>query len=143
MTLKNLLISISNLAIREKIINSTMAGTSLYSINPKNIEGFPVLFSSPTGDHLVEENTTTFRISLFYFDRLSDGDENDLDIYSAAVEQLKTLIRKIESLDGVLKVNDGYYITNFNDTESFNDRLAGAWTEIQIVTQNKYKCDEE
>lgn len=143
MTLKNLLISISELAIREKIIYSSMAGTSLYTINPKNIEGYPVLFSSPTGDHLVEQYTTTFNVSLFYFDRLSNGDENDIDIYSAAVEQLKTLIRKIESLEGVLKVEDGYRITNFADTESFDDRLCGAYATINIVTDNKFLCDED
>ena len=143
MTLKNLLINISNLAIREKIINSSMAGTSLYSINPKNIEGYPVLFSSPTGDHLVEEYTTTFNITLFYFDRLSNGDENDIDIYSTAVEQLKSLINKIGDIEGVLKVEDGYRITNFADTETFDDRLAGAYATIDVVTDNKFLCDEE
>ena len=142
MTLKNLLINISNLAIREKIINSAMAGTSLYSINPKNIEGYPVLFSSPTGDHLVEEYTTTFNITLFYFDRLSEGDENDIDIYSSAVEQLKSLINKIGDIEGVLKVEDGYSITNFADTESFDDRLCGGYATIDIVTDNKFLCDD-
>ena len=143
MTLKNLLINISNLAIREKIINSAMAGTSLYSINPKNIEGYPVLFSSPTGDHLVEEYTTTFNITLFYFDRLSEGDENDIDIYSSAVEQLKSLINKIGDIEGVLKIEDGFRITNFSDSETFDDRLAGAYATIDVVTDNKFLCDEE
>ena len=141
MTLKNLCNAISQLAINEKIINFAAAGTSLYSLNPKNIENYPVLFSSPTGDHLVEENTTTYAITLFYFDRLSEGDDNDLDIYSAAIEQLKTLIRKIEKLEGVLKVQDGYSITNFADTETFDDRLAGAYAEVRIITNNLFLCD--
>ena len=141
MTLKNLCNAISQLAINEKIINFATAGTSLYSLNPKNIENYPVLFSSPTGNHIVTENTTTYAVTLFYFDRLSEGDENNLDIYSAAVEQLKTLVRKIETLEGVLKVEDNYYITNFADTETFDDRLAGAWCEIKIVTNNLFLCD--
>ena len=140
MTLKNLLTSISELAINEKIINCAMAGTSLYNINPKNIEGYPVLYSSPTGEHYVQENTTTYAITLFYFDRLNEGDENDLDIYSAAIEQLKNLVIKIEGLEGVLKVEDGYRVTNFADTETFDDRLAGAYTEIEVVTNNNYIC---
>lgn len=143
MTLKNLLVSISQLAINEKIINSALGGTSLYTINPKNIEGYPVLFSSPTGNHTVEQYTTTYSLSLFYFDRLSEGDENDIDIYSAAVEQLKNLILKIEKLDGVVKVRDGYTITNFNDTESFDDRLCGAYASIDVVTNNAYTCPDE
>lgn len=143
MTLKNLLTKISDLAIDEKIIHSTLAGTSLYSINPKNIEGYPVLFSSPTGNHIVEQYTTTFSLTLFYFDRLSEGDENDIDIYSAAVEELKNLIMRIEKMDGVLKVRDGYTITNFADTESFDDRLAGAYATIDVVTNNAYTCPDE
>ena len=142
MTLKNLLNAINTLALNEKIINYATAGTSLYSLNPKNIENYPVLFSSPTGDHLVEERTTTFSITLFYFDRLAAGDEDNIDIYSAAIEQLQTLILKIGNLNGVLKVEDGYRITNFADTETFDDRLCGAYAQIDIVTNNLYLCAE-
>ena len=140
MTLKNLLEQISQLAINEKIINCSMAGTSLYPINPRELDSYPVLFSSPTGEHRVEEMTTTFEISLFYFDRLLEDSSNDIDIYSASIEELKNLVKKIEGLDGVLKVNDGYNIICFSDTENFNDRLAGCYTQVEIVTDNKWNC---
>lgn len=143
MTLKNLLTKISDLAIDEKIIHSALVGTSLYSMNPKNIEDYPALFSSPTGNHIVENYTTTFNITLFYFDRLNEGDENDIDIYSAAVEELKNLIMRIEKLDGVVKVRDGYTITNFADTESFDDRLCGGYATVDVVTNNAYTCPDE
>lgn len=140
MTLKNLLIAINDLAIAQDLVQSTASGTSLYSLNPKNIIGYPMLFSTPTGDHRVEDYTTTYEISLYYFDRLLLDNANDIDIYSTAIEQLKNIVKGIGGIDGVLKVEDGYSITNFNDTESFDDRLAGAYTTINIVTDNNYTC---
>lgn len=140
MTLKTLLNSIADLAINEKIIQYSVAGTSLYQLNPKQIDAYPVLFQSPTGEHLVTENYTTYTITLYYFDRLTEDSINDIDIYSAAIEELKNLVRKIENLEGIQKVVDGYRITNFADTESFDDRLCGAYTTIEIVTVNNYIC---
>lgn len=140
MTLKNLLNSIADLAINEKIIQYSVAGTSLYQLNPKQIDAYPVLFQSPTGEHLVTENYTTYTITLYYFDRLTEDSINDIDIYSASIEELKNLILKIGSLEGVFKVNEGYRITNFADTESFDDRLAGSYCTIEIVTVNNFIC---
>ena len=140
MTLKSLLEKIADLAIKEKCVNSSAAGTSLYQINPKKVESYPLLFSSPTGEHLVTDNYTTYTITLYYFDRLTEDSINDIDIYSASIEELKNLILKIGSLEGVFKVNDGYRITNFADTESFDDRLAGSYCTIEIVTVNNFIC---
>ena len=140
MNLKNLLDNIARLAINEKIINSAMAGTSLYELNPQAIKDYPMLFLAPTGDHIVTENYTTSEISLYYFDRLLEDNSNDIDIYSASIEELKNLVRKIKELPFVLKVEDGYRIRNFADTERFNDRLCGSYTTIDIVTINNEIC---
>ena len=143
MTLKQLIDNISYLALSQKCINSTAAGTSIYQINPKTIKDYPLLFQSPTGEHTVEDNTTTFEITLYYLDRLLEDNSNDIIVYSASIEQLKNLVRGIESLEGVLKVGDGYLITNVADTESFNDRLCGAYTTVEITVPNNEICYEE
>lgn len=143
MTLKYLLNSIANAAIQEKIINYAAAGSDLYALNTLRVDSYPVLFITPNGDHIVDDNTTTFSISLLYFDRLTEDSINDIDIYSAAIEELKNFVLVIEHLAGVLKVEDGYRITNFNDTESFDDRIAGAYAEIRVVTDNEWKCPIE
>ena len=140
MTLKNLCNAISDIALGEKIVHSALAGTSLYQINPQTIKDYPAIFIAPTGQHLVTDNYTTYEISLYYFDRLLEDNANDIDIYSASIEELKNLIRKIEAISTVYKVEDGYRITNFADTESFNDRLAGSYTTIDIVTINTEIC---
>ena len=142
MTLKNLTDNIAALARHEKIINYAMAGTSIYQLNPKQIDSYPVLFQSPTGEHLVNDNTTTYEVTLYYLDRLLEDNINDIDIYSASIEELKHLVRGIETIDGVLKVEDGYRITNFADTESFDDRLAGAYTTVDITVMNNEICFE-
>lgn len=143
MTLKTLINSIAELAIQQKCINYTAGGTSIYQLNPLKIDSYPVLFLSPTGEHLVSDNYTTYEISLYYLDRLTDNSANDIDIYSASIEQLKNIIRGIADMEGVLKVADDYRITNFSDTESFDDRLAGGYTTIQITVPNNTTCFEE
>lgn len=140
MTLKFLLEKISKLAIDERIINSAMAGSSIAQVNPKTVDSYPLLFSAPTGQHLVSENYTTYEISLFYLDRLLDDNSNDIDIYSASIEELKNLVRKIETIEGVYKVGDDWRVQNYSDTESFNDRLAGSFCTIDIVTVNNCVC---
>lgn len=140
MKLKELLVNICNISIKEKLVQSAMSGTSLYNINPKSVKFYPLLFASPTGQHIIKEHTTTFTITLYYFDRLLEDLSNDIDIYSTAIEELKNIVKAIENLQGVLKVNDQWRCTNFNDTESFNDALAGAWCTIEIVTDNETEC---
>ena len=140
MNLKNLIDEIAKLAIYQKCINYSAAGTSIYQLNPKAVKEYPVLFQSPTGQHLVTTNYTTYVITLYYLDRLTEDGINDIDIYSAGVENLKNLVRGIEGIEGVVKVENDYRITNFADTESFDDRLAGAYCTIEVVTLNNEIC---
>lgn len=142
MTLKQLIDEIARLAIEQKCINYSAAGTSIYQLNPRQVDSYPVLFQAPTGEHLVTDNYTTYEISLYYLDRLTQDSINDIVIYSAAIEQLKNIVRGVSNIEGVLKVEDGYHITNFADTESFDDALAGAFTTINVVTKNNEICYE-
>lgn len=142
MTLKSLIDAIAKLAIEQKCINYSAAGTSIYQLNPKAVKEYPVLFQAPTGNHYVTENYTTYSITLYYLDRLTEDSINDIVIYSAAVEQIKNIVRGVEKLDGVIKVGD-FYATNFADTESFDDRLAGAYSTVDITVVNNEICFTE
>ena len=141
MTLKNLIDAIARLAIDEKLINSSAAGSSMYQINGENINAYPLLFQTPAGNHLITDTTTTYNITLYFADRLLDDFSNDIDIYSTAIEQLKNLVKKIDTIDGVLKVEEDYNIQNFNGIETFDDRLCGAFATIQVITSNSF-CAE-
>lgn len=143
MTLKYLLNIISRRAINQKCINYASAGSDIYQLNVVRIEDYPVLFTSPTGNHMVSENTTIYELTLYYLDRLTEDNLNDIDIQSVAIEQLKNIVLTIGQIDGVVRVSEAYSITNFIETEAFNDRLAGGYCTIQVEVLNNFVCPDE
>lgn len=143
MTLQSLLYAISEYGIGRKIINYSAAGSSLYDLNGKEINNYPLLFTSPTGTHLANRNTTTYSITLYYIDRLLADSSNDISIFSTAIEQLKNIIAGVAELDGVVSISDEYSIQNFTDTEVLDDRCAGAFATIDITIVNGEVCPQE
>ena len=140
MTLGSLITAIAEKAKQQKVINSSAAGTDIYTYFANTIKDYPTLFAAPTGQHIVAENTTTFSITLYYFDRLLNDSSNELDILSVAVEQLKNLVRWIMDIDGVVEVEQTYQITNFVETEALQDRCCGAYTTLRITVINETIC---
>lgn len=143
MTLAELLYAINDMAIQEKIINFAATGPDLYELNSETIKDYPVMFTSPTGTHTVEENSTTFSITIYYFDRLLNDSQNDIDIMSTAVEELKNIVNGIKYIDGVMGVDSVWDIDNFVETEAFNDRIAGAYATLRIEVLNNTLCHED
>ncbi len=81
MTLENILYAITELGIKQKVINFAAAGADIYAaLNGITIKDYPILFVSPTGSHTVGENTTQWSITLYYLDRLLDDSSNDVGI---------------------------------------------------------------
>lgn len=142
MTLERLLYNISDLGIRSKVINYAAAGSSIYELNALQIKDYPLLFLSPTGQHEVRENTTDYEITLYYLDRLLGDSSNDVQIFSTAIEQVKLMLRNIEHIAGVIEVSETYSISNFTETESMNDRVAGAYATATITVANIGECDD-
>lgn len=143
MTLKNLLYEIAKYASKNKIINYSAAGPSLYQLNMETIKDYPLLFASPTGSHNISPNLTTYTITLYYIDRLTTGGENDVDILSNSVEGLKSIINGIKRIPGIIEIYDDYSITNFADTQRMSDKVAGAYATIVIRTSNETTCTGE
>lgn len=142
MTLQTLLYNISEYGISRKIINYSAAGTSIYELNNQNVKNYPILFASPTGTHTVGKDTTTFSLTLYYIDRLLTDSSNDVEVFSTAVEVLKSIIVGIDNMDGVVGVSDSYSVTNFTDTEVMSDRCAGAYATVDITVLNDSICEE-
>lgn len=143
MTLEKLLYRIGEMGIRNKVINYSAAGSSIYEINANTIKSYPILFSSPTGNHKITDNMSEYEITLYYIDRLLNDSGNDIQIFSTAIEQLKYIIRNIDNMSDVLEVSEEYEIVNFTETEALNDRTAGAYTTIRINTKNQSDCYDE
>lgn len=140
MNLKSLLKAIGELAFRQKLVNYSAAGTSLDQINGVEIEWYPLMFSSPTGTHLVKENTTRYEITMYYIDRLLSDYSNDVDVFSSAISNLENIINGIKNIPGVVDVDSEYTIRNFTNTEKMNDSLAGAYANVRITVLNEDLC---
>ena len=143
MTLKTLLTEIGEMGKEQKLINFSAAGTSLDQINGMTIDWYPMLFSSPTGNHSVLDNTTIYEITLYYLDRLLPDYSNDIDIFSSAIENLENLVNGIRTIPGVVEVYNNYNIRNFANTEKMNDSLAGAYAVIRVKVANDTVCFDE
>lgn len=140
MTLKQLLLELGELGIKDKMINYSCAGGSVYEINNLTIKNYPMLYISPTGNHRARKNFTEYNLTLFYIDRLLEDSSNDVDIYSTAVEVLKNIIKKAGTLDGVIKVDSDYQINLFTETERMSDRCSGAYAQVNISVMDDTIC---
>ena len=141
MTLYDLIDKISEYAVGRQLIEYSAGGTSIMEID--RAEGYPLLFVAPTGNHRVSQNTTTFTITLYYIDRLLDDSTNNVTLFSNSINALKDLVLGIATLDGVTDVSEEFDIANFTETERLNDKVAGAYTTIQVTTLNDYTCPIE
>ena len=75
-TLLDIYYQLGDLALQHNYVNAYFAGGSIYSINSEVPRTYPYLYISAVGDHVVKENTTEYRLSIFYVDRLLDDDSN-------------------------------------------------------------------
>lgn len=146
MTLNSLLNSIAIIGLNDKLVNWAGGGPSVYqAANALTVKDYPFLFCSPTGTHRVEENWTTYNVTIFYVSRLLEDNSNEMDIQSTAVEVIKNIVKKIQNTDGVISVSDEYTINVFVEYEKFADRTTGAFATLEISIANDTTCtvDEE
>lgn len=140
MTLRTLLYEIAERGLSEKVIRSSYGGSDIYELNAIRDIHYPMLFTCPSGNHRVKENTTEYNITLYYLDRLIEDNSNEVEIFSTGIEQLKNLVIAIEDLGGVVEVEREYDMTNFVETEAMNDKVAGAYCTIVVKVINDTTC---
>ena len=142
MNLKELCKNIGEMAKQQKLVNFSCAGASLAEINPETIDYYPLFMIIPSGVHQVLENTTRFSLVLYYIDRLLEDNSNTIDIFSSSIENLKNIIRGTKDIEGVVGVDEVYNVRNFAP-EKLNDRVCGAYAEVDIEVVNDTICFEE
>ena len=140
MTLEYLMQAIGEIAIHNNLVGWYGAGGSVYAVNAENVKEYPLLFMSPTGDHLVRENTTRYTVTIFYMDRLFDDDANATQVTSNGIETLKNLYRQIPQIEWVTDVQEEPRVRIFGETEKMNDRVAGAYMTLWIDVLNPSVC---
>lgn len=139
MTLQELCRQLGQMAKAQKLIRFSAAGASLGELNPIQLEWYPFIFIIPSGTHTVTDDTTRFDLTIYYCDRLLEDDTNELDVMSAAIENLKNILVGARLLEGVVDVENTYTIRNFMPTKQ-NDRLAGAYAQVRITVANNTIC---
>lgn len=142
MNLKILLKNIGEMAKSQKLVNFSAAGASLAEINPMEIAFYPMFYAIPAGTHTINENTTTFSLTLYYIDRLLEDNSNEVDIFSSSIENLRNIINGVKELPGVVDVVTSYTINNFMP-EKLNDRLCGSYANVRITVAVDTICYDE
>ena len=132
--------------ICKKAINSRywnwIAEGDIYQLNPLTIRDYPAGLVTFTGPHTFLPQTTRFRLSIFYFDRLASDNSNSSQIYSTAVEVLKNLINDLRHDGYILKVSEEIQIMPFiaPEAEGLSDRVCGAYATLDITIKNDTIC---
>lgn len=139
MSLELLLQSLGDLAIRYNLVNYSAAGPSIYMLNPRTIDSYPILFISPTDDIRIGKNITTYGLTLYYLERLLADSENETQIFSNAVLTLSNFLRQVKSLEGIVDVGE-YSVRLFTETEKMADRVAGGYARVEISVLNTLNC---
>ena len=139
MTLELLIQILSDFGLKRNLVNWVSAGPSIYSLNPVEIKKYPLLFISPTERIEVGKNTTEYGLTIYFCDRLLDGNINETQIYSTGAETLTNFLRQIVNIEGIVEVTNPS-IRMFTSSEKMQDRLAGAYTTVTITVLNTSNC---
>lgn len=92
------------------------------------------VFGVTQNTHTGRQGWMDYSLNLFYIDRLVNGQDNELQAQSHAIEVLQNLLRKVDGL----VVGDVTYNTF---TNRFQDLCAGAWAVVTLSTTDS-ECDE-
>ena len=142
MQLKQLINDAGEYAVKNNICNTTMCGTSLYDVNFKQDNLYPLIYISPSQNNNITNSVITYNITLYYIDRLLRDNDNDIDIISTSINHLQKLINIIKKFDYVLKIDNNYQITNFADSSHLADNVAGAYVSLNVSVKNNIgNCD--
>lgn len=128
-------------AIGSKYFNF-MAEGDVYDLNDKIIKDYPAGLVSFTGPHTDTGTLMRYRLSIFYFDRLTSDDSNSSQIYSTGIEVLKNLVNDLRHDEYILKVSDEIQYVPFSGVEAqvLSDRCCGVYCTLDITVKNNTTC---
>lgn len=141
MTYQELSTYICRKAIGSRYFNFACEG-DVYDLNDKTIRDYPAILVSGTGPHTDTGKFFRFRLTLFYFDRLTSDDSNSTLIYSQGIEVLKNLINDLRHDEYILRVSDEIQYTPFSGVEAqvLSDRCCGVYATLDLTVKNNTNC---
>lgn len=99
----------------------------VYQLNHIQTVKYPsVVVTNSNHNGSMDDYYFEYRLNIFYIDRLTDNQENKIDIHSAAITFLNTLVKELDE-DLIIR---NYEINCFN--ERFNDMCSGAYVTLYL-----------
>ena len=131
MTLFELINKLKNIAISKPNINFVGDG-DVYTLNSLPNIDYSVFFITQN-DHSIYQDTITYSLNLFYIDRISDSEDNVLNIQSDGMLQLTNVINTLVFSEDV-DVDGEITFTPF--IQRFADQCAGVYCTVRFVVDN-------
>ena len=131
MTLFELINKLKSIAISKPNINYVGDG-DVYTLNSLPNIDYSVFFVTQN-DHSIYQDTITYNLNLFYIDRISDSEDNVLNIQSDGMLQLTNIINSLVFYEDVDVDGD---ITFVPFIQRFADQCAGVYCTVRFVVDN-------
>lgn len=139
MTLAEVIRVIEGVASRQPAIR-TIVENDIYRLNSlPNVRYGVFAFLQNQHSSNIDEDLISYSFTLFYVDRLTDGQTNQITIQSTGVEVLNNIIRTLADLTGIWAVGS-YSFQPFN--QRFTDECAGVYTSITLQVPVGSHCPE-
>lgn len=132
MTLYEIVNSILDIAKKQPNINHTGEG-DIYSLNSLPNIDYGVFYITQT-NHTQSENVVTYKLVLYYIDRLLQDGSNRLQVQSQGILALNNIINIFNQITPEVEVDYEVDYTTF--THRFNDDCAGVFANVTITADN-------
>ena len=131
MTLFEIINKLKDIAISKPNINYVGDG-DVYVLNSLPNIDYSVFFITQN-DHSIYQDTITYSLNLFYIDRISDSEDNTLNIQSDGMLQLTNVINTLVFSEDV-DVDGHITFTPF--IQRFADNCAGVYCTVRFICEN-------
>ena len=131
MTLFEIINKLKYIAINKPNINYVGDG-DVYVLNSLPNIDYSVFFITQN-DHSIYQDTITYSLNLFYIDRISDSEDNTLNIQSDGMLQLTNVINTLVFSEDV-DVEGEITFTPF--IQRFADQCAGVYCTVRFIVDN-------
>ena len=131
MTLFEIINKLKDIAISKPNINYVGDG-DVYTLNSLPNIDYSVFFITQN-DHSIYQDTITYSLNLFYIDRISDSEDNTLNIQSDGMLQLTNIINTLVFSEDVDVDGD---ITFVPFIQRFADQCSGVYCTVRFICDN-------
>lgn len=131
MTLFEIINKLKDIALSKPNINYAGEG-DVYILNSLPNIDYSAFFITQN-QHSIDSNTITYNLNLFYIDRISDSEDNVLNIQSDGMLQLTNIINTLvfsEDVDVDGEINFVPFI------QRFADNCSGVYCSVSFVCDN-------